>query len=1079
MKKLLLLSLFLSLTLIGRAWAQNRVISGRVLDVTTNEGLPGVSVLVKGSSVGTATNAEGTYTLSVPADATTLVFKQLGYGSLERAITNSNTIDVSLSVSTEELSEVVVTALGISREKRALGYAVADIDAQQLVQKSEPDVVRTLSGKVAGVVVSNSSSTPGGSTRIIIRGNTSMSKANGPLFVVDGIPYDNKQTDSDSPLVEGTNYSNRAADIDPNNIASMTILKGAAAGALYGSRAAGGVVVITTKTGSMQRGVKGIQINYNSGYSLETIAGLPEYQNSYGTGANFVGPFLTNGSWGPRFGSPEAPATLPHPQAGNPNFPNIPAGTTIPYQAAPNNVKDFFNTGSLFDNSISLTGNSDNAKFTAVVSRYDQKGIIPNSSFLRHNISAGGSGTYNKFVIGGNVAYTNSYQRGPLVGGSSAQGGASALSRIMFLPRNLDLQNLPNTDPVTNGSVFGWLSTQADNPYWSTNNNSFTSRVDRVAGNITASYAIKDWLTLSYTGGVNTYTDARRSTIRPGNTGKYATGRTVEDMIQNTELEQTVLLTFDKNLTEDLSLKAIVGNNINQRVFESTSFLGTGSVVFGIDNLSNATEIQPYGSTIQKRRLVGVLADVTLGYKDWAYLNATARRDNSSTLNKGGDVNKPGRGFFYPSVSGSVIFTEALGLDYSWLSSGKIRAGYARVGNDAGPYESGLVTYFSNPKYGNNVGTTDFPFNGVPAQALNFAINNPALTPEFTNEFEVGTDFDFFKNRINISASYYDRRTTNQIGDVTLPTASGFYQLRTNFGEISNKGVELAATVVPVDLRGFRWSSTFNFTHNKNIVEKLTEGVDQIVINAAFGSGLVQPILMPGQPFGVLYGSNADRDEQGNLLVDPSTGRLIPALNPKVIGNPNPQFLMGFINQFTFKGLTLNTLIDYRKGGNIYSTTLQSELGRGVTKDTEDRDQLYVIKGVKGDPITHQPIRDANGNTIPNNTAISLNDYYFGTGSAGIGGTAEQSIYDATTVRLREVTLGYDLPKTLLAKTPFSMINVSLSGRNLYWYSPNIPKYTNYDPEVNTFNSASNAQGIEFTNSPSTRRYGVNLRVTF
>ncbi|MCB2407496.1 SusC/RagA family TonB-linked outer membrane protein [Hymenobacter sp. BT178] len=1073
------MSLFLSLTLIGRAWAQNRSISGRVLDATTNDGLPGVSVLVKGNSIGTATNAEGTYTLSVPADATTLVFKQLGYGSQERAITNSNTIDVTLSVNTEQLNEVVVTALGISREKRALGYAIADISADQLVQKSEPDAIRALAGKVTGVNVTSASSTPGGSTRIIIRGNTSLTRTNGPLFVIDGVPFDNRQFDSDNVLIEGTVNSNRAVDIDPNNIESQTILKGAAAAALYGSRAAGGVILITTKTGSRQRGAKGIQLGYSSSYSIENVAGLPEYQNSYGTGANFVGPFTTNGSWGPRFGSPQAPTSIPHPQAGNPAFPNIPDGATIPYQAAPNNVKDFFNTGRLFDNSITLTGNSDNAKFTTVLSRSDNEGIIPNSSFVRTNISAGGSGNFQKLTVGGNVSYTNSAQRGPLVGGSSAQGGSSALSRLMFMPRNLDLQGLPNTNPVTNGSVFGWLSEQADNPIWSTTNNSYTSRVDRVAANLNGSYAIKEWLTLSYTGGVNTYTDARRSTIRPGNTGKYGTGRIVEDNLQLTELEQTLLLTFDKNLTEDISLRALVGNQINQRQFEAKSFLGTGIIVFGIDNLGNTTAVQPYGPQFEKRRLMGLLSEVGVGYKDWAFLNATARRDQSSTLNKNGEIGNTGKGFFYYSASGSLVFSEALNLELPWFSSGKVRASYARVGNDADPYDAGLTRYVSNPRYGNNVGTTDFPFNGIPALALSSEIGNPALTPEFTKEVEFGTDLAFLKNRFVINASVYDRRTTSQIGKVTLPSATGYGVLITNFGEISNKGVELAATVIPVDLGGFRWSSTFNFTHNKNMVESLTDGLDLLVIDPGFGSGLVQPILQPGQPYGALYGSNVDRDDQGNVLIDPTTGRMIPALDPKIIGNPNPQFLMGFINQFSYKGITLNTLIDYRKGGSIYSTTLQQELGRGVTRDTEDRDQLLVIKGVQGNPSTHQPIRDTNGNTIPNNTAISLNDYYFGVGSAAINGTAEQSIYDATTVRLREITLGYDLPKSLLQKTPFGSINVSVSGRNLWWYSPNIPKYTNFDPETSTFNSGSNVQGIEYTNTPSVRRYGINLRVNF
>lgn len=1035
--------------------------------------------MVKGTSVGTATNAEGTYTLSVPADATTLIFKQLGYGSQERAITNSNTIDVTLSVNTEELSEVVVTALGVSREKRALGYAIAEIKPDQLVQKSEPDALRALAGKVTGVSVTSASSTPGGSTRIIIRGNTSLTRTNGPLFIIDGVPFDNRQFDSDDVLVEGTVNSNRAIDIDPNNIESQTILKGGAAAALYGSRAAGGVIIITTKTGSSARGAKGIQLGYTSSFSLEKVAGLPDYQNSYGTGANFVGPFTTNGSWGPRFGSPEAPVSIPHPQAGNANFPNIPAGTTIPYQAAPNNVKDFFDTGRQFDNSITLTGNSDNAKFAAVLSRSDNTGIIPNSSFVRNNVSAGGSGFYNKFTIGGNVTYTNSDQRGPLIGGSSAQGGSSALSRLMFMPRNLDLQNLPNTDPITNGSVFGWLSTQADNPIWSTTNNSYTSRVDRIASSITGSYAIKEWLTLAYRGGLNTYTDSRRSTIRPGNTGKYGTGRIVEDHLQNTELEQTVSLTFDKNLTEDISLRALIGNQINQRQFEAASFLGTGIIIFGIDNLGNTTAVQPYGPQFQKKRLMGLLSEATLGYKDWAFLTGKLRRDQSSTLNKNGEIGNTGRGYFYYAVEGSWVFSEALKLDLPWFSSGKVRANYSRVGNDADPYSAGLTRYINNPRYGNNVGTTDFPFGGVPALALSSQIGNPALTPEFTNEWEFGADLNFLKNRLIINTSVYDRRTTNQIGEVTLPSATGYGVLLTNFGEISNKGIELAATVIPVDLRGFRWTSTFNFTHNKNMVESLTDGLDLLVIEPGFGSGLIQPILQPGQPYGALYGSNADRDDQGNLLIDPSTGRLIPALNPKILGNPNPQFQMGFINQFTYKGLTLNTLIDYRKGGSIYSTTLQQELGRGVTRDTEDRERLVVIKGVKGDPNTHQPLRDADGNTIPNNTAISINDYYFGVGSAALSGTAEQSLYDATTVRLREITLGYDLPKSLLQKTPFGSINVSLSGRNLWWYSPNIPKYTNFDPETSTYNSGSNVQGIEYTNSPSVRRYGINLRVNF
>jgi len=1091
MKRLILLSLFLSLAFVGRSWAQGRAVSGKVLDASTNEGLPGASVLVKGTSLGTATNADGNYTLQVPDDATTLVFKQLGYNSTERPIGASKTVDVALTVDTKQLNEVVVTALGIKREERALGYAVTEIKPEQVQQKSEPDVLRTLAGKIPGVNISSVGSTPGASTRITIRGNSSLQRVNGPLFVVDGIPYDNQQFSSASALGNSTNYSNRVADIDPNNIASMTVLKGAAAAALYGSRAAGGVVVITTRSGSGSKGPKGVQVGYSTSYSFEKVAGLPKYQNSYGSGTQFFFDSTGtgyNGSWGPKFGNtgnPQAPATRRHPQAGNPDFPSIGDDARIPYQAYPDNVKDFFNTGHVYENSLSLNGSSENATFSAVLSRVDQTGIIPGSSFVRNSIGAGGSGTFNKLTVGGNVTYTNTTQQGPQVGGSSTFGssGNSVLARLLFMPRDLDLQGLPYINPTNYSSVFAWpaLSDNVDNPLWSVENNKYTSRVDRVVASANASYAFKEWLTLRYIGGVNTYTDIRRTTLRPGGTGTYSlSGNIIEDNLQNTELDQTVLLGFDKNITEDINIRASVGQNLNQRQTAATSFQGTGIIVRGIDNIGNTTTQRQNGQyPTLKRRLMGVLGDVTIGYKDWAFLTATGRNDWSSTLNKNGESGNPGGSYFYSSLNGSFIFTEAFKLNYPWLRSGKIRANFGRVGYDATPYVAGPTRYSNNPAYGVGGAETDFPIGTSTALRLSSALGNAGLTPEFTNEVEIGTDLSFLKDRISVSASFYDRRTTHQIADITLPSATGFSAYTTNFGEISNKGVEVGFTMVPLDTHGFRWTSTTNFTHNRNIVEKLTAGLEQLVIDGYFTGSTLQPVLQAGQPYGEIFGTTVARDEQGNRLIDPSTGRMIIDPTPRPIGNPSPQFMMGIINQFAFKGFTLNTVIDYRRGGSIYSTTLMQELGRGVTKDTEDREKLVMIKGVQGDPTTRQPLRNADGSTIPNNTAITLNDFYFGSGSAALSGADEMSVYDATTVRLREITLGYDIPKKLIEKTPFGSFNVSLSGRNLYWYCPNIPKYTNFDPETGTYGTDSNIQGFELTNAPSTRRYGINLRVTF
>ena len=1086
MKRTLLLSLLLLLTFVGRSWAQSRPVSGRVVDRSTNEGLPGVSVIVKGTTTGTATDADGRFALNVAGDKAVLQFKYLGYLTSEQPVNSSGVIEIALAVDNKQLDEVTVTALGISREKRALGYAVSEVKAEQIVQKSEPDLLRTLTGKVPGVNIISSSGVPGASSRITIRGNTSFFGENQPLFVVDGVPYDNSQTESDNPIANGASYSSRTSDVDPNNIASINVLKGAAAAALYGSRAAGGVIVITTKTGGGGlRGAKGIQVGYTSGYSIEKVAALPNYQNRYGAGANFVNS-SANGSWGPEFGNKQqgAPDSIAHPQAGNPDFSYIRAGTKIPYQAYPNNVKDFFRTGHLFENSVSLSSTNDNSSFTTIISRADQQGIIPNSSFVRNNISAGGAGRFNKLTISGNVAYTNTNQQGPLQGANNLlAGSASAFARTLFLTRSLDLQGLPYQDPVTKGPVFAWLTAQADNPLWSVDNAIYKSRVDRIVGSVGFSYAIKDWLNVSYTGGINSYTDLRTSVIRPGSLANYKVSQVIEDALQNTEFEQTLLLNFNKNLTENLTLTASVGQNINARKFDGKSYLGTNIITFGIDNIENTAQKTTYGYAFTERRLMGLLGNATVGYKNFAFVTLTGRNDFSSTLNKNGQLGTPagsntGRPFFYSSVAGSLVLNEALKLDYRWLDLAKLRVAYGRVGRDAPPYRSGAAGYSFNAQ---NL-TGAFPFNGVSAVSLSTTVNNPGLTPEFSTELELGTELTLFRNRVSFNGTYYDKRSTNQIAPRSLPAAAGYNNIWTNFGEISNKGFEVALNLVPIEMAGFRWNSTFNFTRNRNIVISTTStdpNGEQFIIGSVFN---MQAMLIPGQPYGVIRGSAPLRDPNGELYVNPITGRLIPNPEPQIIANPNPEFLMSFINQFNYKGLTLNVLVDYRKGGQLYSSTLQEELGRGVTKDTEDRNKLVIINGVSWNPTTKSAVLDANNNPVRNTTAISLNDYYFSSGSVGGGaatnGYNAQSIYDATTVRLREVTLGYDLPKTLLKKTPFGLINLSVSARNLYWYSPNLPKNSNFDPETSTF-GASNLQGFELTNSPNTKRYGVNLRVNF
>ncbi|MGY2131641.1 SusC/RagA family TonB-linked outer membrane protein [Hymenobacter sp. HD11105] len=1077
MKKILLMSILLMFTLLQQATAQTRTISGRVTDRQSGEGLPGVTVLLQGTTNGISTNADGDYTLTVPASGGVLTFSSIGYITVNQPIGTDNQINVALGTDTKQLSEVVVTALGIQRESRALGYAVSEVQSEQVVQKSEPDVLRTLQGKVTGVNIGGSSGAPGSSTRITIRGNSSLLNENQPLFVIDGIPFDNRSDQSVSSLGNSAPYSNRAVDIDPNNIESINVLKGIAATALYGSRAANGAIVITTKTGSRNRGDKGLQVSYNASFSADQISGLPEFQNKYGSGGNGVYS-QANGSWGPAFGSTQAPVDVPHPfdvTRLNQAFPEF-VGARYPYQAFNNNVKDFFQTGTLFENSVSIAGTGENAKFSAVLSRSDQEGMIPESRFDRTSISTGGSGQFNKLTIGANVTYVNSDQNGPTLGAANAVGNASFLNRLLFLPRNLDLSGLPYENRVTRGSELGWLTGQpgADNPYWSVRYNTYNSRVDRVLGNLNLGYDFTDWLSFSFTGGVNTYNDKRRSVIRPGSAGANGTGQIIQDYITNTELEGTALLTFNKNLTEDISLRAITGYNVNQRVYNNSSVLGTNYILFDIDDITNTRNVAQNGTIQQRRRLFGVLGDVTLGYKDFIYLNATGRNDWSSTLSPGSNT------FFYPSFSGSLIFTEAFGIQSNILNMGKLRASWAKAGNDA-PINALNNVFTVNPTFGNNAASIAFPFNGVAGAARGGRVSNPKLTPEFTKEVEFGTDLNFFSDRIVLSGTYYDRRTTDQIINLTLPFATGFTSFLTNAGEVSNKGVEVALTVVPVDAGGFRWSTFSAFTRNRNIVEKLAEGVQQ-QLNGLTGAFFSDPqsIHRPGQPYGLLVGSVAARDPQtGKVLINQATGRMIVSPTVDVIGNPNPDFTLGFTNTFTYKGLTLQGVIDYRQGGDIWSQTIQSYYLRGVTKDTEDREKTVVIDGVYGNPNTFEPILNSDGSATPNTTAISYNDLYFGTGSFASAAASEFVVFDATTIRLREITLGYDLPSKLLDKTKFfRAANLSFSGRNLFYITPNLPKYMNFDPETSSY-GAGNAQGFDFTNAPSSRRYGVNLRVTF
>ena len=1090
MKNFLLLTLVcLGITCSG-VRAQERSVTGKVTSSEDGTPLPGVNVVIKGSAIGTVTDVNGTYNLTVPNEAT-LVFSFIGLTSVEEQVGERTIVDVQMAQDVQQLGEVVVTAAGIERQTRALGYAVATVSGDRVALKSEPDALRSLQGKVAGVNILSTSGAPGSATRITIRGNKSFFGNNQPLFVVDGIPFDNTYNTSSNELTDGAAYGGRIADLDPNNIESINILPGGAAAALYGVRAANGVVVVTTKAGSSRASRKGLEISYSSGFAIEQIANLPEYQNKYGNGSK--GDYAeANGSWGPAFDRPgpgvnyNADGTItlngsevdsiPYWGAYAAVFPDHPA--MVPYRAYPNNVKDFFRDGKVFDNSVTIRGGNEKSVFTAVASRMKQDGYMPFSEYGRTNISVGGNTELeNGFSIGGTMSFINSLQKGPLTGyGSGTQVSASALSRILFPGRNWDISGQPFEDPVTHANVF-FLGDAADNPYYSARYNGLRSEVNRVAANLNAGYEITDWLSANYKIGINTYTDRRKEVTRKGSVGAAGIGQLITDDIYYQEIESNFLLTADKPVSDDISFKAILGFNINQQTGENQQVKAVNSVAFDIDDIDNFNDVTPFGGTYFRRRIMGILGDISLGYKDFLFLNATGRNDWSSTQPK----SKPS--FFYPSVSTSFVFTDAFDISSNFLTSGKLRAAWAKIGN-AAPVYSLYPTY--NLNFSNSSGLlgalagNDLPFRGQPGATAGITVYDENLTPEFTTTIELGADLQLLQDRLTLKVTVYDIRTTDQIAPISLADETGYNQLITNFGEMSNKGLEIGFDGTPVKLsNGFTWNLYGTFTRNRNYVESLIPGVDEIVLRPLYG-GQVTPILAAGHPYGALKGTYNVRDDEGNLLIDPATGLAIQSQDFRFVGDPNPKFLASLGTGFSYKGISLSCLWNYRHGGDLYSSTTQFYLGRGVTRDTEDREGFRIVPGVYGNLDTNLPILDENGQKIQNTTAVILNDVYFQTagGSFAINSADEMSIFDATVIRLSEVSLGYTFPKTLLSKTPFGNASITFTGRNLFYNAPNFPKYTNFDPETNSF-GAQNYTGLEYNSAPSVKRYGVNLSLSF
>lgn len=1057
MKKIFLPGVILML--IGATlFSQTIKVTGTVTDAD-GVTLPGVSVVLKGTITGASTDIGGMYELQVPPDGT-LVFSFMGMTTREVEINNRNVIDVVLFPDVATLDEIVVTAVGIQRSRRSLGYAVSEVDSEMAIQKAEPDPLRALEGRIPGVDISGSSGAAGSATRVTIRGNSSFLGGNQPLYVVDGIPYSNDEVATSNQLLgTGGAYGSSFSTLDPNDIESINVLKGAAAAAIYGSRAANGAVIITTRSGSKNRkfSQKGMEVTYRSSMAWEQVSNLPEYQNTFGAGADFVANNY-NGSWGAPFSEVDSLHTWPGYQNA---YPELFEGR-VPYKANPNNVRDLFETGSLLENSVNVSSLTEKGNYNLTLSRTNQAGYIPHSGFERTNISVGGNQRLdNGLRIGGTASYARSVQDGAIFGASNYSGSASSFARTLLLARNWDM-SLPYE--TTEGDNLMFVGTnQADNPLWSWKYNNINTIMNRSVAGINLGYDLTDWLQVDYSLGINQYAQRRNEYINPGSRAADGKGRIRDDYFANQEIESNLILTLYKKLSQDFNVKALVGHNVNQRTTERQVVTGYNVISRGIRNLDN-TEEQVIETTEllftpwQRQRLWALFGDVSIEYKNYLFVNLTGRNDFSSTLPE------DSRSFFYPAVATSFVFSDALNLTNDFLTEGKVRASWARVGNDATPYFVGGFFTLGSPWAGQNS-------MYIPVESF-----DPDLTPEFTTEIELGTELNFWNGRANLDFAWYDRRTTDQIAPVSLPYSSGAGTYYTNFGEMLNTGVEIGLNVVPVQLENsFKWDVYATFSRNRSEVLSLIDGVERIEFYTG-GDG-VTGVLEVGQPYGVLRGTVAARDEDGNFLINPQSGKMIESTELDYLGNPAPDFRTNMSNTFSYKGISLGVVFDLSYGGSIYSNTIQALLGRGVTKDTEDRFGTRIIPGVLGDADSQAPILDEDGNTIPNFIQVSENSLWFDN-SFAINTMDEFSVYDATVYRLRELSVTWDMPRKWFDDFFVGSASISLIGRNLWFYAPNVPKYTNFDPVINSF-GATNIQGIEHDAAPTVARYGFNLRVNF
>jgi TonB-linked SusC/RagA family outer membrane protein len=1055
-----LMAILLLFITLQQANAQAVKISGVVTAKADGQPLPGVTIGIKGKTTGTQTDVQGKFTIDA-APNEVLRVSYIGFTTQEVAVTsNAGPLQIILQEAPNSLNEVVVTALNISKDKKSLGYAVQGLKSKDIAEAKESNLINALSGKIAGVQVTGSQGDMG-SSRIVIRGETSVSGNNQPLFVVDGVIVDNSQ-------FQGANgsrdFQNAISDLNSEDIESISVLKGPNAAALYGYRAAGGVILIKTKTG---KGAKGLGITINSNTSFATLKVFPDYQNEFGQGSNGkfsyvngAGAGINDGvdeSWGPALDGRLIPQFFSN-------------GQPAPFVAHPNNVRDFFKTGVTLNNGVALAGNGDKFDYRLSYNNLHQTGVVPNSSQGKNSFLL--NTTFRptpKLTITTIANYIK--DDADNLPGAYGRRATSTMLQFTWFGRQVDINQLRNYRDA-NGNTFNWNNSYYSNPYFIAYENTVGQHKNRIIGSVELNYKIIDGLSANFRTGTDYYNDRRKIKVAYGTNGTPF-GSYEEDAYTVNETNTEARLQYTKKLNRDFSLDVFGGGNISTILNEQNDQVAPKLAVAGLYTLSNSRDPLVSSNYYGKLKTYSYFASAQIGFRNYAFLNLTGRNDWSSTLPAAN------LSYFYPSVNGSLVLSEALDLKGGLLSYLKLRGGWSKVGKATTPYQ--LINTYNFTA----------PFGANPQQSAASINLNPDLKPETTTSGEAGFEAGFLNDRVRLDVSVYNTNSVNQILNVDVSQTTGYSQKLINGGRINNKGLEVQLGLTPVKSKDFTWDVTVNYSRNKSKVISLdNEGKLQSYILGT--NRTVQVLAAVGQPYGTLFGNAYTRDAAGNIVIGANG---TPVINPakQYLGKYTPDWLGSINNSFTYKGINLSFLVDARIGGSIYSNTnrtgtytgvLASTLpGRGaangglsyyypgnVTSGTAVQigagtsapagetvyDDGVIFKGVKADGT-------------PNTTILPAQSYY-----KGFTNVDEAFVYSASYVKLREVKLGYTFPSRWVKGIGLQSATLSLVGRNLWIIHKNVP---NIDPET-AFNTG-NAQGLEDLTLPTVRNIGFNVNLKF